>query len=131
MARKVYGDMLAFFPELIRVIILYEKSPTIIAGHTDKLNLRPSSGVVEFCKAGDVIVNGNTLNDVDAPILWTRSVISMQTYIEIEEVEYRRTKNNAFAREGDFNVYVLNTVVGNTDTQTKDPLVDLGVSHFK
>lgn len=131
MAGAVYGDMLSFFPDLMRRIFLYEKKPTIIAGHTDKANLRDSSGILQFCKAGDVIVNGNTLNDVDAPLLWTRSTIEMQTYVEIDNVEYRRTKNNNFSRDGAFNVYVLETVVGNTDTQTPDATVDLGVSHYK
>ena len=131
MARRVYGDMLGFFPELIRVIVLYEKKPTIIAGQTDKANIRQSSGVIEFCKAGDVVVNGTTLNDVDAPMLWTRSEIGMQTFMEIDGVEYRRTKNNAFSREGDFNIYMLETVVGNTDTQQPDTTVDLGVSKYR
>ena len=131
MASVIYGDMLSFFPELMRRIFLYEKSPTLIAGHTDKVNLRDSSGVLQFCKAGDVVVNGNTLNDVDAPVLWTRSEIGMNTYIEVDAIEYRRTKNNDFVREGGFNVYMLETIVGNTDTQTVDTTVDLGVSHYK
>lgn len=126
MPRAVYGDMLAFFPELIRRFVLYEKSPTIIAGHTDKKNLRQTSGILQFCKAGDVVVNGQTLNDVDAPLIWTRSDIGMDTYIEADGVEYRRTKNNKYVREAGFYIYVLESVVGNTDTQTPDTTVNLG-----
>lgn len=126
MPRAVYGDMLAFFPELIRRFVLYEKSPTIIAGHTDKKNLRQTSGILQFCKAGDVVVNGQTLNDVDAPLIWTRSDIGMDTYIEADGVEYRRTKNNKYVRESGFYIYVLESVVGNTDTQTPDTTVNLG-----
>lgn len=55
----------------------------------------------------------------------------MNTYIEVDAIEYRRTKNNDFVREGGFNVYMLETIVGNTDTQTVDTTVDLGVSHYK
>lgn len=127
MSRAVYGDMLAFFPELIKRFVIYEKSPTLIAGHTDKLNIRETSGILQFCKAGDVVINGNTLNDVDAPLIWSRSEIGMNTYIEADGTEYRRTKNNKFVREGGFYIYVLESVVGNTDTQTPELNVNLGI----
>lgn len=132
MARAIYGDMLAFFPELIRKIVLYEKQPTTIAGHFFKENVRVSSGVIQFCKAGDIVVNGQVLNDTDCPVLWTRSMLAMNTYVQDSDlIEYRRTKDNAYAVEGGFNVYILEKVTGNTDTNTRDTSVDLGVSQYK
>ena len=65
------------------------------------------------------------------PTLWTKSKLKLGDYfISKGEETYRITNSADWLFEGGFNCYVLEEVVGNTDTQVQHEYVELGQNNY-
>lgn len=127
----VYGDMLAFFPELMLTYTTFTMRPKAVGGFEARENLSSARGIIQYMKAGDLNFEGETLADTEYPVFWTRVTLPKDSYIEDEDgTLYKRTKNNDWRRLGAFNSYTLELVVGVDGRQEADPAVDLGRSRY-
>jgi hypothetical protein len=68
-----------------------------------------------------------TLADTNVPSLWTRKKLDVgNTFICKDDELYRVVNPSDWTFEGGFNVYVLETFVGDSDEQEPDEDVNLG-----
>lgn len=132
----VYGDMLAFFPELRRAFKTYVLPPDVVAGYqpTNEEDKIIIYGILQFVKAGSLAEEGDTLSDRDVPVFWSRTPVKNGVCIEDVEfgkiVQYRVVKPASWRLEGAFHVYVLETLVGVTTSQVQSADVKLGVDKY-
>jgi hypothetical protein len=128
---SVYGDMLAFFPELFGKFLAYTMQPKVVGGYGDRAHAKYITGILQYVKAGDIDFEGDTAADVETPAFWTRWTLPKDAYIEDEDgVLYKRTKGNNWKKQGGFNMYLMELVIGVGDKQTPNTAVDLGVSRY-
>ena len=82
-------------------------------------------------KKGELREEGDTLADVNIPTLWTKSKLKLGDYfISKGEEIYRITNSADWLFEGGFSCYVLEEVIGNTDTQVQHEYVELGQNNY-
>lgn len=124
----VYGDQLAFFHEQFRAYDYFKMSPKPVAGYNERQPLGIIKGVFQYMKRGELLREPDeTLADINVPSLWTRSKLEVgNTFIQKEDELYRIVNPADWSFEGGFNVYVLESFVGNSDVQTPDEEVNLG-----
>lgn len=123
---SVYGDMLAFFPEQSRTFPYFSMRPNTVASYDSRVDLGVVKGVFQYVKKGDLRVENESLADVDIPTIWTRKKLNVGNFIEVDDVVFRISSNYPWMFEAGFYCFTLETVVGNTDTQTPHPYVNLG-----
>ena len=122
----IYGDMLAFFPELKKKYTTFRSRPDVKAGYGPRLDETEIVGILLYVKAGDILRQNDTQDDVEVPALWTRTKLSKDAYVEDhDEIVYRRGKVVNNKDTGNFYLYMLETVVGTFNSQTSDPAVDI------
>lgn len=124
----VYGDMLSFFPELFTDVSYFSMQTDTVAGFSNRKDLGKVRGVLQYMKKGDLMRENDTLSDVSVPTFWTRQKLESGNFIKTKYDEdiFRLTNKQPWKREGNFNIYVLETVSGNTDEQVPHEDVDLG-----
>lgn len=127
---SVYGDMLGFFPELLRDYETFEMSPATVAGYEPRRNEGKIRGILQFIKSGTIDFEGDTSVDVSHPTFWTRKTMSSEQYLMDEDTMYRRVAPNMWKRIGGYNVYVLEIVAGVDNRQTPSEVVDGGLSQY-
>ena len=126
----VYGDMLSFFPELRRVFSNFEMKVKLVSGYEPRINERKVTGVLQYKKAGSLDIEGDNLADTDVPVFYTRIECKKGSFLSDLNNVYRISKDNKWYFEGGFYCYVLEKVIGTTDTQTTNTKVDLGKSKY-
>ena len=128
---SVYGDMLVFFNEQKRSFDYFYMSPKPVASYSQRENLGKVVGVFQYMKRGELIRENETLADTNVPTLWTRQSLKVGDYFIEKDGETFRIVNPAdWTFEGGFNIYVLETLVGNSDKQKPFEDVDLGQDSY-
>lgn len=128
---SVYGDMLVFFNEQKRSFDYFHMSPKPVASYSQRENLGKVVGVFQYMKRGELIRENETLADTNVPTLWTRQSLKVGDYFIEKDGETFRIVNPAdWTFEGGFNIYVLETLVGNSDKQKPFEDVDLGQDSY-
>lgn len=124
----VYGSQLLFFTEQFRTVDYFSLKTETVAGFSGREDLGSVRGVFQYMKRGDLRHEDETLSDINIPTFWTRSKLKAGNFIKTREDEdiYRLVNPESWKHEGDFFVYVLETVTGNTDVQVPHEYVDLG-----
>lgn len=126
-----YGDMLVFFNEQRRSFNYFHMSPKPVASYSQREDLGKVTGVFQYMKRGELIRENETLADVNVPTLWTRQSLKVGDYFIEKDGETFRIVNPAdWTFEGGFNIYVLETFVGNSDKQEPFEDVDLGQGSY-
>ena len=115
----IYGNQLVFFSELFRYYDYFKMSPKPVASYTKRESLGKVKGVFQYMKRGELVREHETLADVDIPTFWTRNTLTNGNFIEVEGEVLRIVNKTSWKFEGNFNIYILETVVGDTDTQTQ------------
>ena len=128
----VYGDMLAFFSEQRRSFKYFHMSPNPVASYSQREYLDNVTGVFQYMKRGELIRENDALADTNVPTLWTRQSLKVGDYfIEKGDETYRIVNPADWTFEGGFNVYVLETFVGNSDKQEPFEYVNLGQNDYE
>ena len=124
----IYGDQLAFFQEQFRLYNYFRMTPKPVAGYTPRESLGKVKGVFQYMKRGELLREPDTtLADTNVPSLWTRKKLEVgNTFIVKDDELYRIVNPSDWTFEGGFNVYVLETFVGDSDVQQPDEEVNLG-----
>ncbi len=126
----VYGDMLSFFTEQFRMFEYFSMNPLPNASYSKRVSLGKVKGVFQFVKRGDLIRENDTEADTNVPTIWTRTKLKVGNFIQMEDELYRITSDYTWKFEGNFYCYSLETFVGNSDTQTPHPYVNIGQNDY-
>lgn len=126
----IYGDMLIPFTELFRSAEYFSADKKTVAGWENRKYISTVKGVLETTVRSDYTAREYTLEDSSNVEFWTKSNLETGNYLEINGVAFHIIADRRWKREGEFNIYSLEEVRGNTDTQTKDSRVDYGVSEY-
>ncbi len=127
----IYGDMLAFFSEQFRNFEYFTMKPETPASYSKRENVEKVRGVFQYMKRGELRMEEDAFADVNVPTFWTRRKLQVGNFfIQKEDETYRIVNPADWLFEGGFNVYVLETVVGNTDVQEPFEHVDLGQNSY-
>ena len=127
----VYGDMLVFFNEQKRSFKYFRMSPKPVASYSQREYLGNVTGVFQYMKRGELIRENDALADTNVPTLWTRQSLKVGDYfIEKGDETYRIVNPADWTFEGGFNVYVLETFVGNSDKQEPFEYVNIGQNDY-
>lgn len=127
----VYGDMLVFFNEQRRSVNYFTMSPNIVASYSTRKDLGKVTGVFQYMKRGELTRENDTLADVNVPTFWTRQKLEVGNFFIEKDDEIFRIINPAdWTFEGGFNIYVLETFVGNSDVQKPFKHVNLGQNNY-
>lgn len=127
----IYGDMLAFFPEQFRQFEYFTSRPNVVASYSKRNNVRKITGVFQYMKRGELRREEETLADVNIPTFWTREKLSVtEGFIKKDDELYKITNPADWLFEGGFNVYILETFVGNSDVQEPFDYVNLGQNNY-
>lgn len=127
----VYGDQLAFFAEQFRMFEYFSMKPQPSASYSERVSLGKIKGVFQFVKKGDLLRENDTEADTNVPTIWTREKLKVGDYFIVMDDElYRITSDWSWRFEGNFNVYSLETFVGNSDEQVPFDYVDIGQNSY-
>ena len=122
----VYGEFLAYFPELFEEFKVYKQNPRLDSGY-DLDGYRTIVGVRQNDRSYivDKTNRKNFVLDIgNAYTLWTYEKIDHATeFVEIDGEMYRPMSMSAFNREGGFYETSLERVVGGDGT--KDESLEL------
>lgn len=123
----VYGDMLCYFTDLFRQFNYFQMKPEVVASYSKRSNERKITGVFQYAKKGELKQEQDTLADTNVPTLWTRETLSVtEGFIQKDDELYRIVNPADWLFEGGFNVYILESFVGNSDKQTAFEDVSIG-----
>lgn len=123
----VYGDMLAYFPELFEKATVFSMDPKVVAGYADRPEGTVVYGVFQFRTKNNLNSENMTLVQTHTAEFWTESIIEEGMFLkrELDGLLYRITRDNNWDFSGRYHKYLVDTVAANTDEQTKDEDVDL------
>ena len=128
---SVYGDTLAFFPELYRPITFFTMQPGLVAGYENRAGEVIVNVIHMPMKPKDIGYEGGTLSYKMVKTIWTEIKLKEETFARVDKEDYRCVNiSNPWGFEGGFYIYVLESLRGNTDTQEKNENVDLGKSDY-
>jgi hypothetical protein len=119
----VYGDMLGFFPELMRKYYTFNMAPQKTGGFGARTDVTPVKAIVQYIRQGKLVQEGDTIAATDRPYLWTREKLTVIHFITdtndpATETVFRINEDAHWKKTGGFYEYELLTMVGDTDTQT-------------
>ena len=118
----VYGNQLAYFPELFQKLQVFEKAPVITGGLEPKGESLLIKGIIQNIKTTSIDAESDSVVVVARPALFTKTKIDQRyQYMLVEGVLYRVKQANNYTKEGSFYVYQIETVQGLTDAQTPNP----------
>ena len=123
----VYGDMLAYFPELFEKATVFPMMPKTVAGYEPRPVGTVVYGVFQFRTKNNLDAENMTLVETHAAEFWTEAVLEEGLFLvrELDGLIYRITRDNNWDFSGSYHKYLVDTVAGNTDTQTPDSDVNL------
>ena len=123
----VYGDMLAYFPELFEEATVFSMEPKNIAGYEQRPEGTVVYGVFEFRTKNNLNSENMALVQTHTAEFWTEAVIEEGYFLkrELDGLLYRITRDNNWNYSGHYHKYLVDTVAGNTDEQTEDTDVNL------
>lgn len=128
----VYGNQLLFFSEQFRLFDYFSMNPQVTASYSKRKSLGKVKGVFQYMKKGELSRENETLSDTNVPTLWTKQKLKVgDGFIQKDDELYRIKKPSDWSFEGDFNVYVLETFVGNSDVQKPHEYVNLGQNDYE
>lgn len=127
---SVYGDMLAFFPELAQSFEYFEMPTQVAYGYGKRTILGTVRGIFQYMKKGELLRQNEVLDDVSIPTFWSRAKLKNGNFITVEDVYYRITNPASWQHEGAFTIYTLETVTVNTDKQEPHDYVNLGQGSY-
>lgn len=131
----VYGDMLAFFPELLRPYDIFKMAPKVGAGYGPRETLFTKDGYFSRNKGGKegIVSDSRTENQQatwycadDIP----RGLIRQGLYLEDDGEIYQFVLDNAYTREGGFVRHNMQYVPGNNGQQESAPQVNQGLGEY-
>lgn len=120
----VYGDLLTFFPELIRSFTAFTAKPKTGGGYHPRVLIGEIRGIIMSMKGGDLPVENELLAESDVITFWTRKTLDKESFVSDKDKVYRRTKEKDWFDFGRTNIYILERVVGTFDTQVTNTKVD-------
>lgn len=127
----VYGNQLLFFSEQFRMFDYFSMTPQTVSSYTKRTDLGKVKGVFQYVKKGELTRENDTLDEVNVPTLWTRQKLSVGNFfIQREDEIFRIVKPADWTFEGGFNIYVLETFVGDSDVQEAHEYVNLGQNDY-
>lgn len=127
----IYGDMLAYFPELMRVYYNFTMEPLASGGYEERSTPVKIKGILAFVRSGRIVMENDTISSTDRPFFWSRRKLTPATFISdtlsLDGKIYRICEDSDWTYEGGFYPYELQTVTGNTDTQVEDTDIQTNV----
>ncbi len=125
----IYGDMLAFFSEQFRQFDYFSMNTDTTSGFNTRTPIGRMKGVLQYMKRGELLRESDVLSDVNIPTLWTRNKLKAGNFIQFckdDEDVYRIVNPGNWKHEGNFYIYILETVTGNTYKQEAHDNVNIG-----
>jgi hypothetical protein len=135
-AVAVYGDQLAFFPELLEERVVFKMDPKLGAGYGPRYNERRVTGYFSWIKGGKMGIEGDLRTENQNATLWVlddtdgRGIVEQGDYLEEDGCLFVVNHDDGFFREGGFQVCALQLVPAFTDRQQSDEGVNLGAKDF-
>jgi hypothetical protein len=133
----VYGDQLAFFPELFVEHEVFDMKARTGGGYGPRYNKRMVSGVFQWIPGGKMGIEGENREPNEDATFWVRQealeekLVRQGSYVEVfDEGIFLFHHDDNFTREGAFVKCDLKLVAGLTDRQVRNTKVDLGVSDY-
>ena len=127
----IYGDMLCFFQEQFRQFDYFCMKPDNVASYSKREGVRKVTGVFQYAKKGELKRENDTESDVNIPTFWTREKLNVgEGFIQKEDELYRIVNPADWLFEGGFNVYILESFIGNSDIQEPFEDVDIGQNSY-
>jgi hypothetical protein len=126
----VYGSLILAFPEQFMDVTYFNMLPKQGSGWEARTDVRTIRGIVQ-CKGGRKLVdaNGNLVVTRNTQ-LWTQEVLEVGRFVEFTETGrtavYRLSADDEWDKEGGFNVYNCDKVVGANGIETKEPTFTSG-----
>ena len=123
--------MLCFFQEQFRQFDYFRMRPNTVASYSKREDERKVTGVFQYAKKGELKRENDTESDVNIPTFWTREKLNVgEGFIQKEDELYRIVNPADWLFEGGFNVYILESFVGNSDVQEPFEEVDIGQNSY-
>lgn len=137
MEGPVYGEQLAYFPELFDDYDIVSFDKVVPAGLTNrKVRMRVRAyltrnrggkmGIENNLRTGNQ-VSSFYVEDDEIP----QGLINHGLYVEEGPELYTFVQDNGYTKEGDFHVYLLQLVEGNTNKQKPAQKVNIGINEFQ
>lgn len=131
-----YGDMLAFFPELITPYKIYSMKAKVGAGYEPRHPILDVCGHIFRSTGGKESITSKLRTENQQAQFFTpdnipAGLIKQGAYIVDDGELYTFVKDNNFAREGTFAVLDLQLVEGSTDVQVPHTKVNLGQGSYQ
>lgn len=124
----IYGDVLAFFPELLRQYEVFTMQPKIGAGYGKRKTIRKITAYLSFYNKDDLKVEGDLRVSDEIGSLWVMedggTPLPKGLYIEQDGQVYVISSCNDYKYEGGFTEYRFKRLAGVTDVQKNDKIVD-------
>jgi hypothetical protein len=124
----VYGDQLAFFPELLAKHAVFSMAPRIGGGYGPRVNKRSVVGYFSWIRGGNMGIEGENRTENQQATFWAvdysggKGQIRQGEYMEEDGELFVFKHDDGFSREGGFLVYNLQLVAGPTDREVTKPV---------
>ena len=121
---SVYGDMLLYWPEQRRSLVIFEMRPKINGGweqvvdQEGKLITQTITGVYQNTSGDQTVDSNGNLVHKKSLELWTETKGLEDKFTTYENSIYRLKADNQWESEGGFYRYTLEKVVGNNGTES-------------
>lgn len=131
MSGPIYGNMLGFFPELMKRYQIFSMRSKVGAGYGERVPYRTVTGYFLHSGADPYKVVSGLLTENDVAQFFVRQRfpekdIRQGLFVEVDELLYRfKQDDGSFTIEAGYAHYVLQLVPGNTDAQTPHENVNL------
>jgi len=132
----VYGDQLAYFPELMTDYEIFALAPRVGAGSNARRRIDTIQGYLTRNKGGkeSVVSDLRTENQQASFYCYDEipaGTIKQGLYVEDDGELYQFVLDNGYVREGGFVRHQLQLVTGNTEKQVPHSRVNLGLDEYK
>ena len=121
---SVYGDMLLYWPEQRRSLVIFEMRPKINGGweqvvdQEGKLITQTITGVYQNTSGDSTVDSNGNLVHKKSLELWTETKGLEDKFTTYENSIYRLKADTQWESEGGFYRYTLEKVVGNNGTES-------------
>jgi hypothetical protein len=129
---SVYGDLLAYFPELIKIHQIFSMKPKVGGGYEERVPIRKIRAA--FIREGQskMKMQGEARVANEAGVLYCfdhvdRGILDQGTYFEDDGQIMLIMNDQTFAREGGFSAYGVQLVAGLTDKQVENKQVTTNI----
>jgi hypothetical protein len=131
----VYGDMLAYFPELMVTHTVFNMQARIGGGYGPRTDIMEVYGVFMWVSGGKMGIAADNREANDVATFWVREEdvpkVRQGKYLEVPgKGIFVFNHDDDYTAQGAFAEFTLQLVPGPTDRQHKNPTVDLGVRDY-